>query len=225
MMREPDMARREIMLGIIGAGLLTAIVLARRVNAAEYHAAATEHVFPGEAYFPGYFLDAEREANSPGVIAEIMTVLQPDIQTALGNQNVRAFLDMIAAFEGGPQGYNALFGGGRFEDFSDHPRTVVNAGGYSSSAAGRYQIIRATWDDVRDKIGAPDFSPYWQDAAAVYLIRRRGALADVIDGNFDTAVAKVAKEWASLPGAGYGQPERSLAQVRQVYANAGGNFA
>jgi len=29
--------------------------------------------------------------------------------------------------------------------------------------------------------------------------------------------------WASLPGAGYNQPERKLAALLQAYANAGGS--
>lgn len=175
--------------------------------------------------FGNWSLDAELDAGAPGLLEEIMAITQPDPTQSLSHPNVRAILDMIGSFEGGPQGYNALFGGGRFESFADHPRTIIAAGGYSSSAAGRYQILEGTWNDVRGTIGATDFSPYWQDVAAVYLIRRRGALQDVIDGNFDAAIGKLGKEWASLPGSPYGQPMRSLADARASYADAGGSFA
>ena len=138
------------------------------------------------------------------------------------NANVQAFLAMIRYAEGA--NYNTLFGGSTFSSYADHPRTLISASGYRSTAAGAYQILQRTWDDVRGRIGAPDFSPAWQDAAAVFLIKRRGALPDVLAGNFDSAVSKVRKEWASLPGAGYGQPERALQSLRSVYANAGGSF-
>ena len=44
-------------------------------------------------------------------------------------------------------------------------------------------------------------------------------------GRFDAAVAKVRKVWASLPGAGYGQREESMARVRTAYVAAGGTLA
>jgi muramidase (phage lysozyme) len=144
-------------------------------------------------------------------------------QAALLLPNVRAFLDMIGASEGA--GYDTLYGGGSFASYADHPRLKVSAGGITSTAAGRYQFLARTWDDVAPRIGAPDFSPYWQDAAAVYLISRRGALDDVIAGRFADAVAKVSQEWASLPGAGYGQHENALASLAQVYVDAGGTIA
>lgn len=147
------------------------------------------------------------------------------------NPNVRAGLDTIAYSEGAD--YDTLFGGGTFDGYADHPRIVVDTNvydaqgnvirkGYKSSAAGRYQILARTWDDVAPKIGAPDFSPPWQDRAAVYLIHRRGGLQSLIDGDFPAFVNAVRKEWASLPGAGYGQPERKLASLQSVYQQAGG---
>lgn len=154
-----------------------------------------------------------------------------ELTMTAAEKNVAAFLSMIRHAEGtaGPQGYRTLFGGGTFDHFADHPRGRVTAtlGGkpITSSAAGAYQILERTWDEVQAALDLPDFSPASQDAAAVYLIRRRGALEDVRAGRFEAAIAKVAKEWASLPGSPYGQPLKSIDQVRQVYASAGGNFA
>jgi len=146
----------------------------------------------------------------------------PDVAAA----NVRAFLDMIAYAEGtagrGEDGYNILFGYGTFNSYADHPRVYVPYGTTSSSAAGRYQILARTWDGLRGKLGLTDFSPASQDAAAVELIRERGALADVQAGRTAAAIRKVAKVWASLPGAGYDQPERNLTALLQAYARAGG---
>jgi lysozyme len=185
--------------------------------------------------WPPVDLDAVQAASGPGIIDAARALLASTGNfEPMRSPNVLAFLAMIRQIEGGAQGYNALFGGGRFESFADHPRTVVeiwgrdNAGNpklYRSSAAGAYQIMRATWDDIRGRIGATDFSPEAQDAAAVALIKRRGALADVAAGRFNEAVAKVRKEWASLPGAGYNQPEQPLARVRNIYLAAGGEIA
>lgn len=143
--------------------------------------------------------------------------------------NEKAFLWMIRVSEGtsGPNGYQTMVGGGLFSGYADHPRRLVDLPnlGIKSSAAGAYQILRRTWDGVRAKIGARDFSPAWQDLAALELIRQRGALADVRAGRFSIAVEKCKKEWASLPGAGYGQHENSLAKLQAAYTSAGGVLA
>jgi lysozyme len=68
--------------------------------------------------------------------------------------------------------------------------------GCKSTAAGRYQIIKPTWLSLKSKLGLPDFSPASQDAAAIELIRQRGALADVQAGRIESAVNKCAKVWA-----------------------------
>lgn len=153
------------------------------------------------------------------------------VQQALNLPNVRAFLQMIRYAEGtaGPDGYRTLFGGGLFASFADHPRVVVTAtlagAPIKSSAAGAYQIIRNTWDMLQATLNLPDFSPASQDAAAVELLRRRGALQLVIDGDIAGAINAARKEWASLPGAGYGQPERKLSDLLSQYQAAGGMYA
>lgn len=145
--------------------------------------------------------------------------------------NVAAFLRMIRAGEGtaGPNGYRTMFGGELFATFADHPRIAVTRplGGtvLTSTAAGAYQFLSRTWDEVRDALGLESFDPTMQDVGAVFLIRRRGALNDVREGRFDEAVRKCGKEWASLPGSPYGQPTKTIDQARGVYAAAGGAFA
>lgn len=97
--------------------------------------------------------------------------------------------------------------------------------GCVSTAAGAYQIIRPTWLRIKGKLGLPDFSPASQDAAAVELLRERGAIARLEVGDFAGAVAKARKEWASLPGAGYGQGERSIEWLTARFTEAGGVLA
>ena len=79
-----------------------------------------------------------------------------------------------------------------------------------------------TWGDFIRSAGPHDFSPESQDKFAVWCIKRRGALDDVLAGRIETAVQKCAKEWASLPGSPYGQPTRTLEQALATYAAYGG---
>ena len=150
-----------------------------------------------------------------------------DLAAMAGEPNVLAFLRVIRTGEGtdSANGYRMLYGGGLFASFADHPRIAVTANGITSTAAGAYQILARTWDDVQSSLELPDFSPAAQDVAALFLIRRRGALEDVRAGTFDAAIAKVNKEWASLPGSPYGQPTIALEQARDVYQAAGGVIA
>lgn len=94
-----------------------------------------------------------------------------------------------------------------------------------SPTPGGGQTRVDTWDRIKRKLRLADFRPEAQDAAALELIRERGAMADVDAGRFAQAVAKVAKEWASLPGAGYGQRERSIIALEAAYLAAGGRLA
>jgi muramidase (phage lysozyme) len=139
------------------------------------------------------------------------------------SSNARAFLGMISACEGA--GYQTLYGGGTFDSFADHPRKAVTAGGYTSTAAGAYQILSKTWDAFVKANGTHLFYPEDQDACALWLIRNRGAAQDVESGNLAAAIAKCGKEWASLPGSPYGQPTRSYAYCEAKYLAAGGVLA
>lgn len=142
-------------------------------------------------------------------------------------KNIRAFLIMIQHAEGtfGQDGYRKLYGGGLFQDLSRHPNQKQTKWGITSTAAGAYQILSKTWAEIQPKLGLPDFSPTSQDKAAVELIRRRGALEDVYAGRFAQAIAKCRKEWASLPGAGYGQSEKNLSNLLAVIKASGGTTA
>ncbi len=151
--------------------------------------------------------------------------MMPSSSAAAANR--AAFLAMIRKSEGtaGPNGYRTFYGGSLFSDLSAHPNTPHTAAGITSTAAGAYQFLFRTWEECRRALSLPDFGPESQDAAAVFLIKRRGALPDVDAGNFAAAVAACRKEWASLPGAGYGQHENTLASLQAVYVAAGGSVA
>ena len=166
-----------------------------------------------------------------GIFIPALYILKKTISTmdniSAGNKNLKAFLVMIQYSEGtfGKGGYNKLYGGTKFIDLSTHPNIPITKWGITSTAAGAYQILNKTWLELQAKLGLPDFSPQSQDLAAIELIKRRHALEDVLAGRFALAIEKCRKEWASLPGAGYGQKENSLQNLLAVYKTAGGNAA
>lgn len=149
-----------------------------------------------------------------------------DLTAALAHPNCAAFLRMIRAGETSQDddAYRMLFGGELFDGFDAHPNVKVTRGGLTSTAAGAYQFLGRTWAECASALGLDDFSPASQDLAAVYLIKRRGALDDVLAGRFDDAVRKCTREWASLPGSPYGQPTKTMQQARAVYEQFGGQY-
>lgn len=131
-----------------------------------------------------------------------------------GTASERAFLDAIAAGEttsgsGHNYGYSMGFGGLEISNLSSHPykprqfSTTMHSdkfGGASpTSAAGRYQFQRGTWDKAARALGLTDFSPASQDKAALYLARQRGAgtLIDRGDVKGALSLPSIGQEWAS----------------------------
>lgn len=156
------------------------------------------------------------------------------IDESVADKNVKAFLFMIRHGEGttGENGYRTLFGGKLFDSYAKHPNICVPYGKTCSTAAGAYQILHKTWLLCKRLIsGLDDFSPANQDRAAIALLEYRGVLDDVKAGRIERAIngwsktTGANKEWASLPNSPYGQPMRSLAQVKQYFVNAGGTIA
>lgn len=155
--------------------------------------------------------------------------------------NVRAFLAMIAAAEGTDRAadpYRVCYGYRHtIRSMAEHPAVsgewagepLDNLGpayrGKRSTAAGRYQIIRPTWEACRRALGLQDFGPASQDAAAVYLIRQRRALPAVQAGDLARAISLCAPEWASLPGSTAGQPVQRMAFLVDTYTDNGGALA
>lgn len=145
--------------------------------------------------------------------------------------NLRAFLLLVRWCEGtsDENGYRALYGHRKdkpklFSNFDDHPRIFFDTPWGKTSAAGAFQMLAATFDDAAAALGLTDFSPESQDQAAVWLVKRRGALHAVEQGDLDNAVHLCNKEWASLPGSPYGQPTRTMAECRKVFEQAGGTL-
>ena len=142
--------------------------------------------------------------------------------------NVAAFLRALRLGEGTKDdaGYRRIVGGGMADSLADHPRKMVwlPRYGVNSSAAGAYQFLGKTWDGLVRQYGFPSFEPQWQDAGAVGLIIGRRALEAVRSGDIRAAIALTNKEWASLPGAPYGQRTEALDRVLLEYRKWGGTL-
>lgn len=190
--------------------------------------------------------NAPREADSnpdynPTSSPEVVMQNIPPISEVGIPAAVSAFLYMIRASEHifprdveNDAAYNIFYGGARFNDLSDHPvntgemkpiklpdamcRAVGRLPGCVTTAAGAYQIIRPTWNRVREALGLPDFSPSSQDKAAIYLLEESGAMERIGLDDIEGAIAKAAPVWASLPGSTAQQNPKKLAYALERYA-------
>jgi muramidase (phage lysozyme) len=156
-------------------------------------------------------------------------------QQLVADPRIKAMLDVLGFTEGTGTDYGKVADGlvlkspnfpelvGKrdvsVKDFKQHPDILVQwAPNTTTTAAGRYQFLKGTWDGL----GMPDFTPHSQDIAAVKLMQRRGMIEPLLAGDIDTAVHKGAPEWASLPivsGGSYygGQTARTIVEIRKFY--------
>lgn len=154
------------------------------------------------------------------------------------SKNCQAFLDMLGWSEGTStsrwtknNGYDIIVDGINsphvFTNYSTHPNVLVtvNSAGLKSTAAGRYQVLYRVWTAYKVSLNLPDFSPASQDAIAIQMFKECNAVADIEAGNIRSAIAKCASRWASLPGAGYGQSERSPDVLIARYQQYGGKLS
>lgn len=140
------------------------------------------------------------------------------LEQLLNNPNTRKMLDLIANAEGVKHGYNTGFGNERIASLGAHPNvkkefTQTDGKKNVTTAAGRYQFLKPTWDGLAKQYGFKDFSPRNQDLAALALIAKNGAMKNVINGDFKGAVGKLGGTWASLPSSNYAQPKKTYAQL------------
>lgn len=148
------------------------------------------------------------------------------------NPNVQAALTVISKAEGtfgqGDNGYNVSFGGATFDDYSTHPNmqkgfTETTGRKNTSGAAGKFQIIKPTYDALTKQLGTGgDFSPETQDLMAIELLRQRGALDKIMSGDIAGGLDRVNSVWASLPGSPHPQSTRTPSQIDAWIAEGGG---
>ncbi|NCG17151.1 MAG: endolysin [Synechococcales cyanobacterium H12SWP_bin.12] len=178
-------------------------------------------------------IHAERSSERIEQEEKLASALQQDVNTDQKaspysiTPERRALLNTIRFAEGTWKdgqdlGYRTLYGGGQFEDLSKHPERVV-VKRYVSAAAGAYQFLPTTWQEVSGRLDLPSFSPEHQDQAALHLVKRRGALNEVDQkGLTAEAMNSLAPEWASFPThsgrSAYGQPVKSHAELASFYS-------
>lgn len=159
------------------------------------------------------------------------------LRGAANHPNVKAFLRIIRrgeSHETDEGAFAALYGwtptnGKVITDFADHPRQAFMSPWGWTSAAGAFQAMCAvpgkvktdTWGDFTRWCAGENFRPSFsvedQTLFAVWCISRRGALADVINGNVEVAIGKCNREWASLPGSPYGQPVIQMPEALRIW--------
>lgn len=145
----------------------------------------------------------------------------------------RGLLNAIAGPESGGA-YDILYGGRHFSDLSHHPHVAVpittgpNAG-QTSSAAGKYQFLGSTWDDIAGRYGLQDFSPANQDYGAwalaneVYRQKTGGDLTEALRAGKLPEVAKtLSGTWTSLAGGIEAQPQGAGRGLLANYAAGAG---
>ena len=148
-----------------------------------------------------------------------------DLQQYANNANVNAYLNMLMDAEGTSSHANpyAVAGGGKvmIQDLSQaggFPKwgfTQTDGKKNTSSAAGAFQFLNSTYDDLRRQgYEVNDFQPQTQRMAAIALLKQNGALPYIVNGDFDTAIRKSAGTWASLPGSPYAQKTRDMKFVQ-----------
>ncbi len=149
-----------------------------------------------------------------------MPTLREQYEADLRLPQIRATLDTIAWAEGG-RSYGTLYGGGTFSDFSKHPNRRITAGGYTSTAAGRYQFLYSTYVDHSRTLGITDFSPHSQDLLALREADVKGGLPYFRRGDFVGGLKALGANgrcaWAALPYAGCNQKMRGINETVNYY--------
>lgn len=143
----------------------------------------------------------------------------------------KALHDSIAWAEGtrgySEDGYDVMFSFKIMNSCNKHPNQCLAFGSSCSTAAGRYQFLKGTWDSVKNANGLSNFEPESQEVGAKYLVntvrhvtvpQNRAMTAS----EFSNAMSKLSWEWASLPPGRYGQPNKTSSQMRNFYCNLAG---
>ena len=177
----------------------------------------------GAFIFPG---EEQKTTTAPAVgdaPAPAVETPKPYVDPAGLPSEGRALLNVIAGDES--PGYDVMYGGRRFRGYGDHPRVAnpIESGpnaGRTSSAAGRYQFLADTWDEVAGELGLKDFTPVSQDKGAWHLAQKAyraktgGDLLEALKaGKIAEVSAALSGTWTSLPGGiEQGKQARTVAQ-------------
>lgn len=175
-----------------------------------------------DAYGP--FVRTEFKPTTAGTAGKVTEGSPASPTTADGGFNLSKVI-RYAEGTSGENGYNTMFTGAQFTDTKQHPRQINSGGGFSSDAAGAYQMLSPTWDRAKSALNLPDFSPASQEKGGAWLAQQRGVDTSRVYTNIDdfkSDIDKLSPEWASLPTAStgtsyYGQGGKSIEDLWRVY--------
>lgn len=155
------------------------------------------------------------------------------------NPNVRKMLDVISIMEGTSTFSNPYLAQGGTNGkllatgYDNHPAAYghgkwaykkLSGGTGPSTANGKYAFIYPTWQGLQKQFGGKlKFNPEGQDIAALELIRQRGQLQNLVNGNYKPLIQSIGHTWASLPTAplAYDQARGSWDKLARAFKTVG----
>jgi len=176
-------------------------------------------------------------ANNLGLTSDDVTPYLDKYSCDIGMTNqelmARAFMTVVRRGEASskseisktPLAYNVNYGGKTFSSFKTHPNNKVSSGGFSSEAAGAYQIMFDTWKMINRVESQPDFSPTSQDRAFLIIVEivnddlHPGLLDAFYDGDFEKTANWLNKTWTPLPGSGK-QSKMTMEKGKEMFKEA-----
>lgn len=242
-------AKRAAVALILLAGVAAYVYAAKRAEQGAIDAAAPEaaptwwdgvtEIVPDLPGLPSFDFWTQSNQEETDTKVDNMT------KTIDGGANLAAFKEAVSRSEGtAGQGdpYRVCYAYKHtVQDMTDHPAVtgewkgeqlpdaMCKAAGFGSgcvsTAAGKYQFTKPTWQRLKKKLKLPDFSGPSQELACDELLRECGAYELASRGEVKEAAQAARRTWASLPGSGYAQPERSVAWLQSQYQAAGGVLA
>ncbi len=135
-------------------------------------------------------------------------------------RNTNAILSLIGNSEGTGSCYNFMVGHKTFSSFAEHPNIAQPFGTQKSTAAGRYQFLYSTWQELVEANDFSTFAPMNQDVAAIYYMETKGFVTPtktLSRPEFVQAMNSLSYAWASLPPGRYGQPSKSMDEAWSIY--------
>jgi muramidase (phage lysozyme) len=173
------------------------------------------------------------ELLTPAQLRLSKPIIAQRAQNASRESNLMAMGNIVASSEGTIKAsvkdpYAVGFGFRPIDTNAPHDGVrvpfTVNGKKDFTTAAGKYQFIKPTWDDYlkanKKPLNSP-MTPENQEDAFRWLLKRRGAYDAAAAGDFSTAIEKLGKEFASLPTSTSGQPKRSWEYVAQNLKDQG----
>lgn len=153
-------------------------------------------------------------------VAECLRSYPVRYSQAFVEANSNAMLSLISTTEGTGSCYNFMVGFKKFYTYAKHPNIEQPFGEKTSTAAGRYQFLFSTWQEMVNAKGYIDFSPVNQDGATLHYMGVRGFTTPgktLNRADFERAMDRLSYAWASLPPGRHGQPAYTMDEAWGIY--------